>query len=111
MVTLAAARLLKLPDAGRLRVGGAADLVVIPAAGSGPAEALLHASRRDLQLIVVGGRPMVGVPRMRQLFEARNVRPLPVVIDDQERIAASSLGHAIARCPIDEPGVRCPAGA
>jgi cytosine/adenosine deaminase-related metal-dependent hydrolase len=111
MVTLAAARLLKLPDAGRLRVGGPADLVVIPAAGSGPAEALLHASRRDLQLIVVGGRPMVGAPRMQQLFEARSVRPVPVAIDDQERIAASSLGHAIARCPIDEPGVRCPAGA
>jgi hypothetical protein len=110
MVTVAAARLLKLGDAGRLRVGGAADFVVIPAAGRSPAEALLHASRRDVQLIVVGGRPLVGMPQMRRVFSARNVRPVPLVIDDQERIAARSLGHAIARCPIDEPGVRRPAG-
>jgi cytosine/adenosine deaminase-related metal-dependent hydrolase len=111
MVTTAPAKLLKLPDAGRLRVGGAADLVVIPPAGGDPAESLLRASRRDLQLVVVGGRPLIGAPQMRRLFEARHVRAVTVVIDDRERIAASSLGRAIARCPIDEPGVRRPSGA
>ena len=111
MVTAAPARLLKLPDAGRLGVGGLADLIVVPAAGSSPAEALLRASRRDLQLVVVGGRPLVGAPRMRRLFLARHVKAVPIVIDDRDRIAAASLGHAIARCPIDEPGVRCPGGA
>ena len=107
MVTLAPARLLKLPEAGRLRVGGIADLIVIPAAGGDPASALRHSARRDLELVVLGGQPMVGAPSMDPVFAARNITTVPIVIDEQVRLAAAWLGRAITRCPIAEPGVMC----
>ena len=108
MVTVAPARLLKLPEAGSLRVGAPADLIVVPAVGADPAEALRRAARRDLQLVVLGGRPMVGAPWMRQVFAARNVTATSILIDEQVRLAAAWLGRAIARCPIAEPGAMCP---
>ena len=111
MVTVAAAGLLRLPEAGRLRVGGPADLIVIPAAGESPAEALLHASRRDIQLSVVGGLPMIAAASLRHVFAARNVAAVPLIIDGEQRLAASSLGRAISRSPIAEPGVTCQHGA
>jgi cytosine/adenosine deaminase-related metal-dependent hydrolase len=105
MVTVNAARLLRLPRAGRLTVGGPADLVVLPGGAAGAAAALLSASRRDISLVVVGGRPLVGVPPFAPVFLARGVTPRSISIDGSPRVADSALVRRIDGCPIREPGV------
>ena len=69
------------------------------------AEALLAATRRDVRLVVVDGRPLVGDPDMAAVFEARRVGPRPIRVDDVLKIADSGLTRRIAGCPIAEPGV------
>jgi cytosine/adenosine deaminase-related metal-dependent hydrolase len=69
------------------------------------AEALLAATRRDVRLVVVDGRPLVGDPDMAAVFEARRVGPRPIRVDDVLKIADSGLTRRIAGCPITEPGV------
>jgi cytosine/adenosine deaminase-related metal-dependent hydrolase len=117
MVTTKAAALLRQPRVGRIVVGGLADLVVLPGVGKGfphespenpsrpPVQALLAATRRDVRLVVVDGRPLVGDPDMAAVFEARRVGPRPIRVDDVLKIADSGLTRRIAGCPITEPGV------
>jgi cytosine/adenosine deaminase-related metal-dependent hydrolase len=105
MVTVNAARLLRLRYAGRLAVGAPADIVVIPRGNGDAATALLSTSRRDVSLVVVGGRPLVGLPRFAPVFMARSVTPRPISVDDSSRLADSGLARRIEGCPISEPGV------
>jgi cytosine/adenosine deaminase-related metal-dependent hydrolase len=105
MVTTAAARLLRLADAGVLAVGAPSDLIVVPPRGSNAAVALLATSRHDLRLVVVDGEPLVGDCDLRAVFDARAMRMATIAVDDRERIAARWLARAIGRCPIHEPGV------
>jgi cytosine/adenosine deaminase-related metal-dependent hydrolase len=105
MVTVNAARILRLRDAGRLAVGGPADLIVIPKAGASAATALLATHRKDVALVVVGGRPYVGDPRYAAAFAARGVIGRPLVVDGCEKLADSGLARRIAASPIAEPRV------
>ncbi|MGE5245797.1 MAG: amidohydrolase family protein [Betaproteobacteria bacterium] len=105
MVTTAAAGILRLPDAGRLAPGARADLVVVEPTHPKAADALLSASRRDLALVAVGGRPLAGTARFAKVFRARARGSRPIVVDGAERLADGRLARAIARCPIREPGV------
>jgi cytosine/adenosine deaminase-related metal-dependent hydrolase len=105
MVTTAPARMLRLGGAGSIAIGGGADLIVLPPDRRDPASALLAASRSDLRLVALGGRPVVGAPALESVFRARRVRTRPLVVDGVERIADSGLVHAIERCPITEPGI------
>jgi len=68
-------------------------------------DALLAASRRDVRLVVVDGRPLVGDPDMTPVFEARRVVARPIRVDEMLKIADSGLTRRIAGCPIAEPGV------
>jgi cytosine/adenosine deaminase-related metal-dependent hydrolase len=110
MVTETAAALLRLPDAGRLEIGGPADLIVVPATGTlshrAPAAALLAADRSALALVVLGGRPLAGAPAMQPVFTARRVEPLPVRVDGAPKLLAQRIGRRLARSPIGEPGVQ-----
>jgi cytosine/adenosine deaminase-related metal-dependent hydrolase len=108
MVTTGAARILRLPDAGRLAPGGPADLIVVPAPtgpASDPEAALLAARRRDLRLVVVGGSPRVAATEMQPVFEARRVTTGRVVVDGIERLADDDLRRRLAASPIEEPGL------
>ena len=73
MVTSEAATLLRQPRAGRLKVGAPADLVVLPALADDPGEALLQTTRRDVRLVLVDGRPLVGDVEFAPAFKARKV--------------------------------------
>lgn len=115
MVTTDAAALLRQRRAARLVVGAPADLIVVPAARTNGAEdlrvehaaggALLAATRRDLRLVVVDGRPLVADPDLAPVFEARRAAPRPLRVDDAPKVAESGLARRIAGCPIREPGV------
>jgi hypothetical protein len=106
MVTTAPADILRVP-AGRLIPGASADLIVIPGKGATAAEALLETTRRDLALVIVGGRPMTGAASFAEVFRARRVRTTAIVVDGVGRLAASPLARMIAACPIREAGVAC----
>ena len=107
MVTRNAASLLRQPRAGRIAVGLPADLMMPGGNGtSPPLETLLGARRRDVRLVVVDGRPLVGDADMLPVFEARRVTPRPMRVDDAPKIGQSGLARRIAGCPIAEPGVQ-----
>jgi len=123
MVTTRAAAVLRQPRAGRIAVGAPADLIVVPPTvesgidGARPlqasdgarrfpsGDALLAATRRDLRLVVVDGRPLVGDPDLSALFQARRVSPRPLRVDGAQKLADSGLARRIAGSPIREPGV------
>ena len=107
MVTTAPSRIFHLPGAGRLMVGAPADLLIVPALRSLPADSLLAATRRDVALVAIGGRPLVGSPELAGVFAARGTRTVPVLVDGAERLAHARLARALAACAIREPGVEC----
>jgi cytosine/adenosine deaminase-related metal-dependent hydrolase len=105
MVTTGPAALLRQPKSGRLAVGAPADLVVIPPFESDPAAALLKTTRRDVRLVMVGGRPLVSDPDLASVFRARRIRLRPLRVDAAPKLADSALVRRLAGCPIVEPGV------
>lgn len=105
MVTSEAGRLLRQPRAGRLVAGGPADLVVMPPLADEPGAALLATRRRDVLLVVVEGRPLVGDPDFMPVFRARKVTARALRVDTTPKLADSGLVRRIAGCPIVEPGV------
>jgi len=104
MVTTAAADLLHQPAAGRITVGGPADLLVIPAHG-GAAQSLLRATRRDARAVIVGGRPMVAADEFAAAFAARSVATRRIEVDGASKVADAALVDRIGRCAIPEPGL------
>jgi len=105
MVTSRAADIIRQPQLGRLSAGAPADLVVLPPVARTPIDALLATSRRDLGLVLVGGRPMVGNSAFQRVFTARGSDPRLLCVDGAAKIADGQLVARIAVCPIAEPGV------
>jgi cytosine/adenosine deaminase-related metal-dependent hydrolase len=108
MVTTGAAQLLRQPRAGRIAVGGPADLLVLPMRSASPADAVLDATRRDVRLVTIDGRPLVADPDLAAVFRARRLTPRPFRVDAAPKLGDSGLVHRIAGCPIREPGVAAP---
>jgi 5-methylthioadenosine/S-adenosylhomocysteine deaminase len=64
---------------GALKEGMAADVVVFPAEGDEAAMALLDAKPGSVSLVVVGGKPLVGDPRlMQELLPGQTLEPMQV---------------------------------
>jgi cytosine/adenosine deaminase-related metal-dependent hydrolase len=105
MVTSEAGRLLRQARAGRLVAGGPADLVVVPPLADEAGAALLATRRRDVRLVVIEGRPLVGDPQFAPVFRARKVTARTLRVDTAPKLADSGLVRRIAGCPIVEPGV------
>jgi cytosine/adenosine deaminase-related metal-dependent hydrolase len=105
MVTANAARILCLDDIGRLAAGARADLVMLRSHRPTAEDALLASVRRDLDLVAIDGRPLIGSPALQAIFDARGCRTRRLIVDGAERLADARLTRAIARCPIREPGV------
>lgn len=105
MVTSAAADVLRLDDAGRIRVGASADLTVLPAGGGTAADAVLRAQRRDVQLVVKRGTPMWGAARLERAFSVRCMHVRRVTVDGVDAVMQSGLAKRLERCTVKEPGV------
>ena len=106
MVTTSAADVLRLRDAGRLRVGASADLTIIPALADSASESLLRCARGDVSLVAIQGIPMVGDPSLSAVFAARRVRVRRMDVDGRTRVVHARLARRIEQCAITEPGVR-----
>ncbi|HEY7819366.1 MAG TPA: amidohydrolase family protein, partial [Vicinamibacteria bacterium] len=105
MVTTNGARLLRARDAGRLSPGLPADLVVVPAIADEAGEALLACERSALGLVVIGGCPLVGAPRLSRLFVARGAAGVPAMLDGRERLLDGSLARRLRAMRLEEPGL------
>jgi cytosine/adenosine deaminase-related metal-dependent hydrolase len=105
MVTTGAGAVLRQARAGRIIVGAAADLVVVPSRGETPADALLQTSRRDVRLVVIDGRPLVADPDIAPVFQARRIVSRRLRVDAAPKLGESGLVRRIVGCPIAEPGV------
>jgi cytosine/adenosine deaminase-related metal-dependent hydrolase len=106
LVTADAARLLRLKDAGELRVGALADLLVMPKSqvpfrrDDGRAWA-----RGDVRLVMIGGRARYADTRYANAFMASNTRAEPIPVDGVEKLLEGSLVARLKRCSIHEYGV------
>ena len=106
MVTHGAAAVLRQPRAGRIDIGLSADLVVVPPIGPTASEAVLEASRRDLRLVTVGGRPLVGDHEVADaIFRGHRITTRPLYVDGASKLADIALVRRIVGCAIQEPGV------
>ena len=105
MVTTNAASLLRLLHVGRIAPGLPADLLILPRLRDDPYTTLLSAERKDVQLVVIGGRPLFGAPEFSEIFSARGVKAQPIQVDGVPKLIEHSLARRIQRCAISEPGV------
>jgi cytosine/adenosine deaminase-related metal-dependent hydrolase len=104
-VTVNAAGILRLPDAGRLAPGAPADLAVIDALESCPFETLVAARRSDVRMTMVGGRPLVARPEMMTVFEHTRTAAARVVVDGSPRLMAGWIAARTARSALAEQGL------
>ena len=107
MVTTNPAGLLRLPDAGRIATGLKADLLVIRRLAPDPAASLVAARRRDVLLVVVGGRPLVADPELAGVFGAHRSLATRVRIDGVVKLLDAGLARRLRRCAIDPQGLEC----
>jgi cytosine/adenosine deaminase-related metal-dependent hydrolase len=99
-----AAKLLRLGNAGRLEPGVPADLTVIRPLASCPFETLVGATRTDIRLTVIDGKPAIGEPELAPAFQAAGVSSMPARVDGDSRIVAAWIGKHVAQMELQEPG-------
>ncbi len=102
LVTRDNARLLRLPDRGALRRGLLADLVVIPARAN-----LADVERRELRLVMVGGRMAYGDAQYAVPLESL-ADCIPVQIDGHDKVLERRHVELLARSAWREPGLVLP---
>ena len=103
-VSSGAALLLRLPDAGRLAIGGPADLTIIKPIAPDPYDTLVAAYRTDVRLTMLDGRACVGEPDMRRVFEATGVPAMDAQMDETPRLLARWIGKHVRHMRLQEPG-------
>jgi cytosine/adenosine deaminase-related metal-dependent hydrolase len=105
MVTTGPAELLRLKSAGQIATGRPADLTVLPNHAASAGAALTNASRKDVKLVMIAGRPLVGDTTFQAVFRERSVSTRAVQVDNTSKIMDASIAGLLARSPIGEAGV------
>lgn len=105
MVTINAAALLRLPEAGRLAPGLPADLFVLPPLSADPFEALLLADRGDVRLVMVGGQAALADNGLELAFDAGHLAASRVRIDGRDRFLAAPLACRLRQAKCGEAGL------
>lgn len=103
-VTVDAASILGLGSAGRLAPGGTADLVIAPNLHSDPFTSLLSTQRRDLELVMIGGFPLIATPAFAELFHLTRTRAIPCWLHGRPRLVARRVSWKVSRFKVSEPG-------
>ncbi|MCB0166311.1 MAG: amidohydrolase family protein, partial [Anaerolineae bacterium] len=106
-VTVDAARLLRLgwPGAGRLEVGGAADLVLLPSADGGLFASLGRLTRAQVGLVLLAGRPLVGAESLQPAFDAAKAAWRRISVDGASKLMSRRLVKRLQRSRVGEPGL------
>lgn len=103
-VTTGAAQLLRLPSAGRIAAGAPADLIVMKASETCPFDTLTSASRSDVRLTMVDGKPVIGEPALWKVFDAAVVNVADVTLDGSPRIIAKWIADHVSGMRLQENG-------
>jgi cytosine/adenosine deaminase-related metal-dependent hydrolase len=103
-VTSRAAQLLRLKSAGRVVPGAAADITVIRPLATCPFDSLVSASRSDVRLTMINGKPCVGDPALAAAFGAASVATMPARVDGADRLVARWIGRRVMRMRLQEKG-------
>ena len=103
-VTVDAAAMLRLPDAGKVEVGRPADLTVVRRTTASPHESLVAAARADVRLTMIGGVALVGDEAMSAVFDACREAYVRAQVDGAERLVAAWIGKRTAGLSVLEPG-------
>ena len=72
-----------------------------------PAASLVAARRRDVLLVVVGGRPLVADPELAGVFAAHRSPATLVRIDGVVKLLDTGLVRRLRRCAIDAQRLEC----
>ena len=105
MVTVDAARILRLHDSGILREGAFADLMVLPGRRVNPFDDVLEADRSGIRLVLMGGRAQIADMDLLQVFAATRVKTAEVRLDGRRKAMAASLVEGLRRIQVREPGL------
>jgi cytosine/adenosine deaminase-related metal-dependent hydrolase len=105
MVTTDAARILRLPEAGSLRIGAPADLAVIPPGRTDGFRWVLELGRAQLRLVMIGGRPRFADPDLQAVFAAAGIPAGRFCLDGREKVMDVALLKRLMRLPAWEPGI------
>ncbi len=105
MVTVDAAWLMKLPDAGKLRPGAPADLLVFPKGAAGSPQNILETNRSRIRLIVLDGRPRIGDVDMKPAFAAAGIHCIDFSLDGKAKVMDKALADSMRQCAVQEPGL------
>lgn len=103
-VTTGAAQLLRLPAAGRIIAGAPADVIVVKAIETCPFDTLVSASRSDVRLTMIDGKPAIGESNLRRVFDATNVNASSAALDGSPRIVARWIADHVSNMRLQEPG-------
>jgi cytosine/adenosine deaminase-related metal-dependent hydrolase len=102
LVTTNPARILNLPDIGDIIPDYQADLIAIPYADD-PYQALIHAKRADIALVIRGGKVMFGNPDVVEQFSRGKFDRIR--FDGVEKLMARAIVKQIRRSKIPENGL------
>ncbi len=105
MITSDAAKILRLPHAGRIASRLPADLTILRLQIADPFEAIISAQRADIRLVMIAGKPCVGDLDMAPVFTATKVSTTRVRVDGVEKIMAAGLAHRLQSTAVNEPGL------
>jgi len=103
-VTSGAARLLRLRSAGRVATAAKADITIIRPLAACPYDSLVSASRSDIRMTMINGKPCVGDPALAAAFEATSVTAMPASVDGADRLVASWIGRRVLQMQLQEKG-------
>ncbi len=105
MITSDAARILRLPHAGRIAARLPADLTIFRLQNADPFESIISAQRADIRLVMIAGRPCLGDLDMAPVFAAAKVATARVRVDGVEKIMAAGIAHRLQGAAVSEPGL------
>jgi cytosine/adenosine deaminase-related metal-dependent hydrolase len=106
-VTAGAARVLRLPHAGRLSPGFPADLCVLRRIARDPLDSFVAARRADVELTMVGGQPLVAEPDLAVIFDSPRAS-VRVMVDETPKLLSRAIAKRAAALTFREPGLEVP---
>jgi cytosine/adenosine deaminase-related metal-dependent hydrolase len=106
LVTTDAARLLRLKEKGLGQIveGGLADLVLL----SPPTKtfsSLLNVNRAQIELVLVGGKPLLSSPELASMFAATGLDSATVQVDGVTKLLPQKLVSRLRNASVGEPGL------
>ncbi len=93
LVTVQAARILRLPSNGRLAPGLPADLLIVEDRGGDAAGSLVGLERSEIRAVVRNGVPCIADPDFAEWFAVAGVEAVPVRLDGKPKLLDRALAE------------------